>query len=198
MTARGADPPTKAQWRRRILAARRALEPRIRAERAVALTRGALALAADVDGPVCAYLPIGTEPWSAEGVQALRAAGHEVLLPVVPAQTGPLDWARFDGALQPGPIGLLEPVGPRLGPDAVRGSRLMFIPALAADRRGVRLGRGAGHYDHTLPLVERHVPLVVVLDDAELVAELPAEPHDHPVTAALLPVGGHTSLGKNH
>ncbi|MDN5750814.1 MAG: 5-formyltetrahydrofolate cyclo-ligase [Pseudonocardia sp.] len=195
MTARGADPLTKAEWRRFILGARRALGPGLRAERAAALTRGALALAADVDGPVCAYLPIGTEPWSAEGVEALRAAGHEVLLPVVPAQRGPLDWARFDGALRPGPMGLSEPAGPRLGPDAVRRARLMLVPGLAADRRGVRLGRGAGHYDHTLPLVEAGVPLVIVLDDPELVAELPAEPHDHPVTAALLPVGGHTLLG---
>lgn len=169
----------------------------MRAQRAVALTRGVLALAADVDGPVCAYLPIGTEPWSAEGVEELRAAGHEVLLPVVPQRRGPLDWAVFDGSLAPGPIGLREPTGPRLGPDAVRRARLMLIPGLAADRRGVRLGRGAGHYDQTLPLVGTDVPLVMVIDDPELVAELPAEPHDHPVTAALLPVGGHTLLGGN-
>jgi len=182
-----------------VLDARRTLTPAVRASRAEALTRGALALTAGVDGPVCAYLPMGTEPWSIEGVDALRAAGHEVWLPVVPPVRGPLDWAVYQGpdSLVPGPIGLREPSGPRLGPPAVARARLMLVPGLAADRRGVRLGRGAGHYDHTLPQVSGGVPRVIVIDDPELFDELPAEPHDHPVTAALLPVGGHTVLGKN-
>ncbi|MBW0117162.1 5-formyltetrahydrofolate cyclo-ligase [Pseudonocardia abyssalis] len=201
MTARTDDheQSSKDVWRRRILAARRALDPAVRTVRAAALTRGALALAADTGGPVCAYLPIGTEPWSPEGVEELRAAGHEVLLPVVPAGRGPLDWARHDGpgSLAPGPIGLREPSGPRLGPAAITRARLILVPGLAADRRGVRLGRGKGHYDQTLPLVATGVPLVIVIDDDELVDALPAEPHDHPMSAALLPLAGYTLLGKN-
>lgn len=201
MTARTDDHhlSTKREWRRAILASRRALDPAARAERAAALTDGALALASAIGGPVCAYLPVGTEPWSPDGVEALRAAGHEVLLPVVPAERGQLDWARYDGpdSLADGPIGLREPSGARLGPSAVARARLILVPGLAADRRGVRLGRGAGHYDHTLPLVGPDVPIVIVIDDDELVDVLPAEPHDHPMTAALLPAGGHTLLGKN-
>ncbi len=38
---------------------------------------------------------------------------------------------------------------------------------------------------------------MIVLHDEELVDQLPAEAHDHPVTAALLPGRGHTELGKN-
>ena len=83
----------------------------------------------------------------------------------------------------------------RLGPHAVRRARLVLLPALAADRRGVRLGQGGGFYDRTLPLVDADVPLVVVLDDGELVDELPAELHDRRVTAALLPESGVTMLG---
>ena len=60
----------------------------------------------------------------------------------------------------------------------------MLLPALAADRRGVRLGQGGGFYDRTLPLVDAAVALVVVLDDGELVDALPAEPHDRRVGAA--------------
>lgn len=168
----------------------------MRARQASALTRHALELLTDVGGPVCAYLPIGSEPWSADGVSALRAAGHEVLLPVVP-DAGPLDWAVFDGTLVPGPVGLHEPAGPRLGAGAVRRAAMLLVPALAVDRRGTRLGRGAGHYDRTLPLVAPGVPVVAVLHDGELVDRLPAEEHDHAVTAALLPAGGHTPLGKN-
>jgi 5-formyltetrahydrofolate cyclo-ligase len=187
----------KAAWRRRIRAARRARDPEVRARHAALLTEAALGLAGRIDGPVCAHLPIGVEPWSPAGVEALRSAGHEVLLPVVADREGPLDWARYEGpdALLPGLLGLREPAGTRLGPDAVRRAGLVLLPALAADRSGVRLGQGGGFYDRTLPLVDASVPLVVVLDEGELVDALPAEPHDRRVTAALLPETGVTMLG---
>jgi 5-formyltetrahydrofolate cyclo-ligase len=187
----------KQQWRARLTAARRDLPAEVRAERAVALKEAALRLAATTGGPVCAYLPIGSEPGSAELPDALRAAGHEVLLPVVPAEPGPLDWARYDGPrdLGPGPIGLREPTGPRLGPTAIARARLVLVPALAVDRRGVRIGKGAGYYDRSLPLAGRDVPLVVVVYDEELVEELPAEDHDVRTTAVLRPSSGVTLLG---
>jgi 5-formyltetrahydrofolate cyclo-ligase len=184
----------KATWRRRIRAARRALDPARHDRDAALLTAAALALAARVDGPVCAHLPVGVEPWSPDGVEALRRAGHTVLLPVVAGRDGPLDWARYTGpdALAPGPFGLQEPTGPRLGPTAVAQARLVLLPALAVDRRGVRLGQGGGFYDRTLPLVGADVLLVAVLGDGELVDVLPAEPHDRLVGAAILPATGVT------
>ncbi len=201
MTARAPDSvdiaAEKAAWRRRIRAARRARDPEVRARHAALLTEAALGLAGRFDGPVCAHLPVGLEPWSPAGVEALRSAGHEVLLPVVADREGPLDWARYEGpdALLPGLLGLREPAGTRLGPEAVRHAGLVLLPALAADRSGVRLGQGGGFYDRTLPLVDASVPLVVVLDEGELVDALPAEPHDRRVTAALLPETGVTMLG---
>jgi 5-formyltetrahydrofolate cyclo-ligase len=188
---------TKSRWRRQIRAARRAYDPALRARDAALLTAAVLRLAAEVDGPICAHLPVGVEPWSSEGVETLRVAGHDVLLPVVAEREGPLDWARYTGpdGLAPGPFGLREPVGPRLGPSAVGQVPLVLLPALAADRRGVRLGQGGGFYDRTLPLAGGGVRLVVVLGDGELVDELPAEPHDRLVVAAVLPADGVTMLG---
>jgi 5-formyltetrahydrofolate cyclo-ligase len=187
----------KAAWRRRIRTARQARDPEVRARHAAMLTEAALELAGRFDGPVCAHLPVGVEPWSAGGVEALREAGHEVLLPVVADRGGPLDWARYEGpdGLVAGPFGLREPAGTRLGPEAVCRAGLVLLPALAADRSGVRLGQGGGFYDRTLPLVEASVPLVAVLDEGELVDALPAEQHDRRVTAALLPETGVTMLG---
>jgi 5-formyltetrahydrofolate cyclo-ligase len=182
-----------------LLAARAEQDPRLRAERAVALTAAVLALAGETGGPVCAYVAVGTEPWSVDGLDALIAARHEVLLPVVPPRPAALDWARYDGpaSLAPARFGLLEPTGPRLGADAVSRARLVLVPGLAVDRAGTRLGRGAGHYDRTLPLVTPGTRVVMVLDDDELVDTLPAEPHDHPVSGVLLPGSGHVVLGKN-
>jgi 5-formyltetrahydrofolate cyclo-ligase len=69
------------------------------------------------------------------------------------------------------------------------------VPALAVDRAGVRLGRGAGFYDRTLPLASPAALLVAVVRDDEIVDRLPTEPHDVPVTHALTPNGGMVALG---
>jgi 5-formyltetrahydrofolate cyclo-ligase len=166
-----------------------------RATRDAALTAAAVRLADGTAGPVCAYVPVGPEPGGPTLVGALVAEGHDVLLPVVPRVRGPLDWARFDGTFARGPLGLREPAGPRMGTEAIGMAGLVLVPGLAADRDGVRLGRGGGYYDRTLPLAR--APLVILLYDDELVDRLPAEEHDHPVTAALLPRAGLVTLGKN-
>jgi len=77
---------------------------------------------------------------------------------------------------------------------AIARAGLVLVPALAADRRGVRLGQGGGYYDMTLPLAGPGASLVVVLNDEELVDELPAEPHDQRVHAALLADAGLVEL----
>jgi 5-formyltetrahydrofolate cyclo-ligase len=198
VTARAEDagqlrsPPGKPEWRARLTAARRALPAPVRTERAAALIAAAVRLATTTGGPVCAYVPVGTEPGAGPpaGSQlpdALHAAGLDVLLPVVPDRPGPLDWAYYGGAddLAAGPIGLREPAGARLGPAAIGRARLVLVPALAVDRRGIRIGRGAGYYDRSLPLATPGVPVVVLVHDEELVDELPAEPHDARMTGVL-------------
>ena len=69
-----------------------------------------------------------------------------------------------------------------------------MLPALAVDRRGVRLGRGRGFYDRSLPGRNPQSRLVALVRDDELVDELPSEPHDVPMTHVLTPTGGLTTL----
>ncbi|MFD3803463.1 5-formyltetrahydrofolate cyclo-ligase [Streptomyces sp. NPDC058611] len=192
------SPAAKAVLRRELLTARRALSPDDRAAAARALARSALALP-ELAGArtVAAYVSVGAEPGTRELLDALRAAGKRVLLPVL-LPDNDLDWGAYGGpgslavAEHPGKMRLLEPAGPRLGPDAVTGADAVLLPGLAVDRRGMRLGRGGGSYDRVLERLEHagaHPALVVLLYDDEVVARVPEEPHDHPVQAVATPSG---------
>ncbi|MPZ67000.1 MAG: 5-formyltetrahydrofolate cyclo-ligase [Pseudonocardiaceae bacterium] len=178
----------KAELRRRIVTARRALAGDRREAEAAALAVAVAALAAAGE-TVCAYWPVGTEPGSPAMIDGLLARGVRVLLPVVSGE-GTLDWAEHAGELRAGPFGLLEPAGAALGAAAITEAGLVLVPALAVGRDGLRLGRGGGYYDRSLPLARPGVPLVAVVRDEELLETVPAAPHDMRVTAALTPGAG--------
>jgi 5-formyltetrahydrofolate cyclo-ligase len=133
---------------------------------------------------VTAYVPVGAEPGGELLVPALAATGVRLLLPVLRDDLD-LDWAEYDGTLQPGRrFRLQEPAGPRLGVDGITTAGLVIAPALAVDRAGHRLGQGGGSYDRAL--TRTTAPVIVPLYPGELIDDLPAEPHDRPVSAALI------------
>ena len=148
---------------------------------------------------VCAYVPVGTEPGSTELLDMLLRRSARVLLPVARTTAEdkplPLRWGEYrPGALVPGPWGLFEPPEPLLPETALAEADLVLVPALAVDRRGVRLGRGRGFYDRSLGGRSPHARLIAVVRDAEFVEALPAEPHDVPMTDALTPNRGLIAL----
>ncbi|MDQ2789425.1 MAG: 5-formyltetrahydrofolate cyclo-ligase, partial [Actinomycetota bacterium] len=120
------DDSGKWELRRRLVRARRGVPAAVRDSEAAALAE---ALLPGLPGTVCAYWPVGVEPGSPELLDGLVRRGCPVLLPVVSA-LGPLDWARYTGAgsLQAGPLGLLEPAGPLLGPWAIATAVLVLVP----------------------------------------------------------------------
>lgn len=158
------------------------------------LSRGAVNLPELAEArTVAAYVSVGREPGTRALLDALHARRVRVLLPVL-LPDNDLDWAAYEGGdnLVPAARGLLEPVGPRLGPDAVLDADVVLLPGLAVDGRGMRLGRGGGSYDRVLARLATagaHAALVVLLYDNELVAQVPVEPHDHPVDAVVTPAG---------
>ncbi|MFL6139598.1 MAG: 5-formyltetrahydrofolate cyclo-ligase [Frankiaceae bacterium] len=192
------------------------------ADRKRALRRAALARRAGLSGPeqalagralaghavrlaarlrcdvVTAYAAVEPEPPTMAALEALRAAGVTVLLPVITGRA--LDWAPYEGSasLARTGLGLLEPTAGRLGVDAIATAGLVLAPAVLVDRAGHRLGRGGGFYDRAL--ARTGALAVAVVHDEEVVDELPHEPHDVVVAGALTPsgltdLGGLTHLG---
>ncbi|MSY83614.1 MAG: 5-formyltetrahydrofolate cyclo-ligase [Actinobacteria bacterium] len=137
---------------------------------------------------VAAYVGVGSEPATGPLLAGLRAAGRRVLLPVLLPDLD-LDWAvhTSDADLAPAPRGLLEPQGPRLGPDAVATADVVLVPGLAVSLAGLRLGRGGGSYDRALLRVPVGTPTWVLLHDDEVGLDVPGAAHDRHVTGAATP-----------
>lgn len=201
----GRTPSTKDEWRAHVLAERRMLDAAQRSVETIALCHAAAELVVNSAGKrttspaeqvtVAAYVPVGREPGSPEMLDAMAAAGARIFLPIA-REPGPLRWALYRGpqSLVSAPFGLTEPDGPVLAPETVAECSLVLVPALAVDRRGTRLGRGAGFYDRTLDLCDAGASSIAVVRDSELVDRLPGEPHDRPVTHALTPAAGFVRL----
>jgi 5-formyltetrahydrofolate cyclo-ligase len=160
-----------------------------------ARTAVAEAIAAHVAGAafaqvptVAAHLSMGSEPGTGPLIEMLLAREVEVLVPVTVGD-GSLDWVRYDPSaeLTRSSLGVPEPAGPGLGPEALAGVGLVIAPALAVDHAGWRLGRGAGYFDRAL--AHATAPVCALVHADELLPALPHEEHDVPVQLVVTEAG---------
>ncbi|MBS6602813.1 MAG: 5-formyltetrahydrofolate cyclo-ligase [Brachyspira sp.] len=70
-----------------------------------------------------------------------------------------------------------EPCSNPVEPDILD---LIFVPALAVDKKGYRLGYGGGYYDRFLPMCKNAVTVVPIFDDF-ILEKLPNEKFDKSV-----------------
>ncbi len=154
------------------------LEPAQRSAKKVALT-----------------IKFGTEPDTDPCMRALYEDGVEIWVPISNADRS-MSWTRWypHVPMEKSKLGpIQEPTGERFGPEVVADADVIFVPALAADTAGYRLGKGGGYYDRllaALPELTDDAPLLVTpLFDHEFFAAdanaFPVEAHDLPVQAVV-------------
>ena len=129
---------------------------------------------------VMIFLPMPGEIDARDIARAAWSAGKRVAAPKIraPGLMDAVEIRSLEQDLAPGAMNILEPTGN----DILASDELDLIvaPALAFDRRGARLGRGGGFYDR---FIARHDGALVcgLAFCAQLLDELPAEPHDQPM-----------------
>lgn len=138
---------------------------------------------------ISAYWGIDQEPVPQGIFTHLHERGVRLLLPIVNSDWS-LDWGIFEGE---GSLvqrrGLWEPTQ-SLGREAIADADVLITPGLRVDRRGVRLGQGAGCYDRALAIASAQAWVVMLLHDDEISEEvLPEESHDRRVDAVSTPSG---------
>lgn len=94
---------------------------------------------------LASYMPVGSEADPAPFVQAAVAAGCVLALPHVVDRATPIRFLAWEleTALAAGPFGLSQPAAHA----AELAPAIILTPLLGFDRRGNRIGQGAGHYD---------------------------------------------------
>jgi 5-formyltetrahydrofolate cyclo-ligase len=170
----------KAELRKRLRGVRKTTPAEACAERSRALVARLEAHPAVVAAksialfwPIEARHEVDLRPLDA----TLRARGVRNAYPTIDADTNVMTFRFVDdvAALEEKGFGFMEPSHDAPEATAVD---VVIVPAIAVDPTGHRIGYGAGYYDRTLP---RFVPpgvSIAVAYDWQLVAEVPATPHD--------------------
>lgn len=183
-----ADGGGKAALRASMLERRAQRSAEERADAAAAIAAHLATAAFAQVATVAAYLSMDTEPGTGPLIDALVTRGTAVIVPVTEPDWR-LNWVRYEpeAPLSRSALGVPEPAGPRLGPDALAEAGLVIVPALAVDHAGWRLGRGAGYFDRALTNARSPICALVYAD--ELLPAVPHDDHDVPVNLVVTETG---------
>lgn len=179
---------SKRHLRTALFDARKSLSPAQQEQENALLRRNIATLIGELaPRRVAAYMPTATEPGGADLVNFLSDLGLSVIVPLSRADFS-LDFIEVaeDTEFQPGPFGIPEPMGSALPGNPLHDVDLIFVPALAVDRHGFRLGKGGGYYDRALAKVP-DVPTATIVFSAELLDKVPREDHDLPTSFIITP-----------
>ncbi len=168
----------KAALRRAALARREALPPTERMAAALAIAERGLPVEVTPGTVVSGFSPLKSEINPLPLLRRLADAGASLALPVVIGRGQPLAmraWS-FGAPLVSGVWGIREPPADaaELNPD------ILIVPLLAFDRRGQRIGYGAGYYDMTIARLRAMKPVTAIgiAFGSQEIAAVPATPRD--------------------
>ncbi|GAK68852.1 putative 5-formyltetrahydrofolate cyclo-ligase [Agrobacterium rubi TR3 = NBRC 13261] len=180
----------KAQIRHERLALRDALSVEERVAKSLSIAaKGTDALTFATGKTVSGFLPIRSEADLRPLMQALRAHGARLCLPVI-LDRETIVFREFATGVE-----LVKTGFGTTGPDenaAVLDPDILLVPLSAFDAAGHRIGYGAGHYDRAIAKLHAKgldTTLIGIAFDCQEVPSVPAQPHDVALDAVLTESG---------
>ncbi len=185
MEAHPPDSGSKGGLRRRVLAARAALSPAERLERSARIAASCNRLPGFRQaGLLCSYVNFRDEVETTGLIDGLLAAGRRVAVPVhLHGEFLPLTFAEISSRaeLVPNHFGIPQPRREAARFVDTAAIALFFVPGVAFDLFGRRLGYGLGFYDRAFAAAAPDARKVGLAFELQLLERLPAAPHDVPM-----------------
>lgn len=187
----------KNTLRRRLRAQRDGLKPEERRHLSEVISESALNLRL-LHGcrRLALYASFQSEVQTASLHRGLRARGVDVIYPRVVRGQLELEFALVEdlASLVCGAFSIQEPEGPAV---PLSSADVVIVPGVGFDRRGNRLGYGAGHYDRTLSTYDR--PCIALAFATQVVERIPASQWDRPMDVLVTEEGAiKTAVGAKH
>jgi 5-formyltetrahydrofolate cyclo-ligase len=131
---------------------------------------------------VALYSPIQNEVHTGDILQQSLSRGRKVFYPRLGSDDS-FDLIQVLSVVEltAGRFGIQEPTGSGLLPEADYSGLVVFVPGVAVDPRGNRLGRGRGWYDRLLKCLDDRSIAVALAYELQVVEEVPAELWDERV-----------------
>lgn len=163
----------------------RAADDQARTERLLAV------LASNGITKLASYLSRPGEPDTLALARHWIAEYGVILVPVFTgwATTRAPKWApyRTGGVLHVNKMGILVPATAPVDDATLTATQAVVVSALAADLAGGRLGTGGGWFDRALPMFADACLRICLLNDDEVVSQLPVLGHDQGVDVVVTP-----------
>ncbi|WP_249896975.1 5-formyltetrahydrofolate cyclo-ligase [Paenibacillus sp. PK3_47] len=180
-----------AEWKRELRAERAAVRDKLTVEQRSSWSSRICSLAwqwfrGEGASAMLAYVPFRSEVDTRLLIEECWAGGNMVLLPRVIRSGGMMSLHAVSSweELAPGAYGILEPAAASTGhTEQDLMPEVVFVPGLAFDIKGGRLGYGAGYYDRMRAAWEGRYPLkpplwVGLAYGVQLLTEVPMDDHD--------------------
>jgi 5-formyltetrahydrofolate cyclo-ligase len=181
----------KETLRREMRSRLREMTPALRAEASLVICQAAANLPAFQNSRcVALFAPLASEPDVHPLIEEAWAQGKRVVLPLmIKHGTVPeLDWheiTNWDEVVVPGPFGLREPDPLSCPRVPIAELDCVFVPGMAFDEEGFRLGRGGGFYDSFLAKAPQTLSCTGLFFSAQKVERVPREPHDQKLPSVI-------------
>ncbi|PRR68698.1 5-formyltetrahydrofolate cyclo-ligase [Neomoorella humiferrea] len=175
----------KQELRRLVIARRNALAETVRETKSEIIYNKLTGLPAWQQAEVVmSYVSFGSEVTTHALIKGALAVGKRVAVPLCVREGRcliPSEIFAFPDDLRPGTWGILEPRQECLRPLDPQLIDLVIVPGVAFDRKGNRLGYGAGYYDRFLKTLRPGAAIIALAFSEQIVPDVYAEDHDLPV-----------------